>query len=286
METIIGSMLTAAMCGLGSLNALEQTGKWKVWKKLVGERLPSSETFYRTYANVELGGFREGLRHIYRRLKRTRALRKRRGFGVAVIDGHETSCSEKSRCAGCLTRTVTVKDRQVPQYYHRLVTVMLITDDINILLDAEEQLPGEDEVGCATRLLERVLKNFPRAFELLLCDALYARVGFIRMLLDHNKHIIAVLKENRSALIEDAEGIFSQQQPQIIDQGKKHSLLWDEQNFEVDGLEGSLRVVKSVETTTIKPHLKKKRDPHHHLEMAEHDGEKTAFHQGICRDGA
>ena len=66
------------------------------------------------------------------------------------------------------------------------------------------------------------------------------------MLLDHNKHIIAVLKKNRNALLEDAEGIFSQQQPQPFDQGKKHSLIWDDENFEVDGLEGSLRVVKSV----------------------------------------
>jgi hypothetical protein len=201
---------------------------------------------------------------------------------VAVIDGHETSCSEKSRCPGCLVRNITVKDKKVRQYYHRLVTIMLITDDINLLLDAEEQLPGEDEVGCATRLLTRVLKNFPRAFELLLCDALYARVGFIRMLLDHNKDILAVLKKNRSALIEDACGIFSQQQPQLFDQGKKRSLIWDDENFEVDGLEGSLRVVKSVETTTIKSHLKKKRDTHQHLEMAEHNEQKTAFHQGIC----
>ena len=104
------------------------------------------------------------------------------------------------------------------------------------------------------------------------------------MLLDHNKHIIAVLKKNRNALLEDAEGIFSQQQ-QLFDQGKKHSLIWDDENFEVDGLEGSLRVVKSVEITTIKSRLKKKRISRQHLEMAEHDEQKTAFHQGICRDG-
>jgi len=119
VETITGSMLTAAISRLGRLNALEQTGKWKVWKKLLGEGLPSSETFYRTYSHLALAGFREGLRHIYRRLKRTKAIKKRRGFTVAVIDGHETSYSEKSRCSGCLVRNITVKDKKVQQYYHR-----------------------------------------------------------------------------------------------------------------------------------------------------------------------
>ena len=96
-EMITGSMLAAAICKLGSLNALEQTGKWKLWKKLGGEELPSAETFSRTYSHLELGGLRAGLKHIYQRLKRTKAIKTRRGFKVAVIDGHETSCSEKSR---------------------------------------------------------------------------------------------------------------------------------------------------------------------------------------------
>ena len=172
VETVTSSMLIAAISQMGSLNALEQTGKWKVWENFIGDDLPSAETFSRTFSHLKLDDLNAGLKHIYRRLKRTKAIKTRRGFKVAIVDGHETSCSEKTRCPGCLVRNITVKGKKVPQYYHRLVTIMLITDDINILLGAEEQLPGEDEVGCATRLLCRVLNNFPRAFEILLCDAL------------------------------------------------------------------------------------------------------------------
>lgn len=261
VEAIVGSLLTAAMCRSGSLNALEQTSRWRVWKRIVGGQLPSAETFARTYAHLELDGLRDGLKHLYQRLKRTKAIKRRRGLKVAVIDGHETNCSEKSRCPLCLERTITIKDQPVVQYYHRLTTLMLITDDINILLDAELQLPGEDEVGCATRLLTRALTAFPRAFELLLCDALYARVGFIGLLRERNKHILAVLKKNRNDLLEDAEGIFSRQPPQAIDQNNKHSLVWDEENFQVDGLDVGLRVVKSLETTTVKRRLKQD-EPH------------------------
>jgi len=35
-------------------------------------------------------------------------------------------------------------------------------------------LPDEDEVTCAVRLLTRVLSAYPRAFDLVLADALYA----------------------------------------------------------------------------------------------------------------
>lgn len=50
---------------------------------------------------------------------------------------------------------------------------MLWGDGFYLPLDLEPQLPGEDEVGCATRLLERVMLNYPRAFDLILADGLY-----------------------------------------------------------------------------------------------------------------
>jgi hypothetical protein len=40
------------------------------------------------------------------------------------------------------------------------------------LLDCEPRLPDEDEVATAMRLLTRVLAAYPRAFDLVLADAL------------------------------------------------------------------------------------------------------------------
>ena len=83
--TITGSMLTAAISQMGSLNALEQTGKRRVWKNVVGDELPSADTFSRTYSHLELNGLRAGLKYVYQRLKRTKAIKTRRGFKVAII---------------------------------------------------------------------------------------------------------------------------------------------------------------------------------------------------------
>ena len=217
----------------------------------MGATLPSAETFARTFSHLDLQGPRELLCHIYTRLKRNKALGKMFGLNVAVIDGHETSSSFKFRCEGCLKRRVETKKGKVEQYYHRNTTLMLVTPKLKIMLDAEEQRPGEDETGCAKRMFERAVRQYPRAFDVVLCDALYNRAPFIRILRSHKKHMICVLKDDRRDLIKDAEGLFPFQQPLYFIKGKTTYSVWDEEGFFLwDGSNIPLRVVKSVETTT------------------------------------
>ena len=45
-------------------------------------------------------------------------------------------------------------------------------EPIRLLLDHEPQRTGEDEVTTALRLLVRVIGSYPRAFDLVLADAL------------------------------------------------------------------------------------------------------------------
>ena len=46
---------------------------------------------------------------------------------------------------------------------------------MHLLIDAQPQRAGEDEVAAGTGLLDRVVQNYPRAFEVVLADALYAQ---------------------------------------------------------------------------------------------------------------
>jgi hypothetical protein len=249
-DTVFAAALMMCLCRMGSLNALEQTIK-KLWGRLVGSTLPSADTFARAFSHLDTGGPRKLLKHIYTRLKRNKALGKLCGLDVAVIDGHETSSSFKFRCDGCLQRWVEKKKGRVEQYYHRNTTLMLVTPKLKVMLDADEQRPGEDETRCACRMLERAVRQYPRAFGVVLCDALYARAPFINMLLSHKKHIVCVLKDERRDLIKDAEGLFASQEPLRYRKGKTTYSVWDEENFPLwDGSGLYLRVVKSVETTT------------------------------------
>ena len=94
------------------------------------------------------------------------------------------------------------------QFYHRQVTLMLVSEKFHLLVDLEPQRPGEDEVTTALRLLERVLAAYPRSFQIVLADSLYAQAAFLNFLLAHGKHAIVVLKDERRDFYRDAQSLF------------------------------------------------------------------------------
>ena len=190
---------------LGSLNALEEHRLSRFWKRWLGCSPGSSDTLGRVHAGLVAQELREGLHHVYSRLKRNKALPGIGGLSVAVLDGHETHASYRRRCSGCLERTIHAEPGDKIQYYHRNVTLQLLTgSELRILLDLEPQRPGEDEVATARRLLDRVLARYPRAFQLLLADGLYAQAPFFNLLLAHGKHALVVLKDERRDLFQGA----------------------------------------------------------------------------------
>ncbi len=80
-------------------------------------------------------------------------------------------------------------------------------------LDHEVHRRGEDEVATAVRLLERVPVLYPRAFDLVLADALYAEAPFFKFLLAHRNHELVVFKDERRNLYQDAAGLFDSEPP-------------------------------------------------------------------------
>ena len=155
---------------------------------------------------MDAEGLRRGIHHIYDRLKRNKALPDHHGIGVAVLDGHESPTRYLQHCAGCLERTIHTGNTDRTQFYHRQVTLMLLPgarpgcEPIRLLLDHEPQPAGEDEVATALRLLVRVIASYPRAFDLVLADALYATAPFFNCILAHGKHVLTVLKDDRRNL--------------------------------------------------------------------------------------
>ena len=252
-STIFRCILAMSLSRLGSLNALEQTGRHSFWRRWLREDLPSADTVSYVSARVEPDTIRPIIRHVYDRLKRNKALNP--GYGnhfALIIDGHESSASYLHHCEGCLERTIHLKEGDKIQYYHRNVTAMLLCDNFHLLLDLEPQNPGEDEVAAAMRLIERVIKNYPRAFNVILADGLYVRAGFFNFALRHGKDVIAVLKDDRRELLKDARGLFEIEQPLIYMAGKTTIKCWDIENFTSwDSLEIAVRVVRSLETNAV-----------------------------------
>ena len=141
---------------LGSLNALEQSRKSPFWRRWLGSELPSADTMGRVCQLVDVETLREANHEMYARLKRSKTLAPpTHGLVLAVFDAHESHATYRRRCDGCLQRTIHTKEGDRVQYYHRTVTVQLVTANLFMLLDAEPIQPGEDEIAAALRLFDR-----------------------------------------------------------------------------------------------------------------------------------
>ena len=254
---VLRSAVAMFLCRLGSLNALGQTRDSSFWSKWLGRALPSPDTVGRVGALMDLDGLRALGRHIYDRLKRGKALQAPpHGLTAAILDGHETHASFKQHCAGCLQRTIHTTSGDRIQYYHRVVALSLAAKDIRLMLDAEPVLAGEDEVAAALRMLERVVRDYPRAFDLIQGDALYADPRLFNWALDHGKHALAVLKNDRRDLLQDAQRLFEDQAPCLTQDRSCYRKCWDLDGFSTwPQVKVPVRVVRSLETHSTRRQL-------------------------------
>jgi hypothetical protein len=252
MSAVVGTALVMELAQMGSLNAVSQTGGNCFWKNWITDGAPpSADTIGRVFSLMVVNTLRSVLKHTYTRLKRNKVLHPafHDNLFAVIIDGHESSASYLRCCPDCLQRQIKTASRSVIQYYHRHVTAVLLCKDTVLLLDLEMQRPGEDEVAVAIRLLERLFCDYPRAFDVVIADGLYARAPFFKKVVEHGKHVIAVLKDDRRDLIKDAMGIFSQEQPVVVKDGTTTRQCWDvEELTSWPQFSGKVRVVRSLET--------------------------------------
>jgi hypothetical protein len=247
---------------LGSLNALEMAAPARFWKSCLGQPLSSADTIGRVHSLLPADQLREGIHQVYERLKRNKALPDSQGLGVAILDGHESHASYRRHCPGCLERTVKTDSGERTQYYHRQVTLLLVPGappgqkPLRLLLDHEPQRAGEDEVATALRLLGRVIPAYPRAFDLVLVDGLYATAPFFNFLLARRKHVLSVLKDERRNLFQDVAGLFLRLPPQPGSRGSRQCSWWDfPDRTSWPQVDAPVRVVRSLETYSVRRQL-------------------------------
>lgn len=248
---IAKAVLVMHLARLGSLNGIEQLKNNGKLRKFLGASLPSADTLGRVFSLCDPDTLRAFIHRVYERLKRNKALQPPwHGLMALAVDGHESHKTYKRCCDGCLKREIGAEGNKRIQYYHRNVTAQLVSGGILFLLDAEPQLPGEDEVAAAIRLLERVNANYPRAFDVVTADAIYARTNFINFVIGLKKDVVIVLKANCPELLDDAKRIFSDKPPTSVWTDKKRELeCWDESGFQSGPqINKTMRVVKSQET--------------------------------------
>jgi hypothetical protein len=250
---------------LGSLNALVQTRPRRFWSGWLRADLPPADTLGRVATQLDVAGLRAVQRPVYTRLKRGQALPPpAHGLIAAVLDGHKSHATFRRHCGGGLQRTIHTATGDRPQYYHRHVSLQLVGADWTLLLDAEPQRPGEDEIAAALRLLERALPTYPRAFEVLVGDGLYADPRVFNYVWERGKDVLAVLKDNHPALLEDARRLFETSAPVAGRYGTRACQWWDLSGFTTwRQVAAPIRVVRSRETWSVRRQLDRRVEEQH-----------------------
>ena len=256
-RVVLRSVLMMFLTRLGSLNALEQTHHSAFWRRWLEAPLPSADSMGRIMALVDPDDLRGLHQTLYTQLKRNKALPPTsHGLMALALDGHESHATYHRCCSGCLERRVKTRKGWRIQYYHRHVTAMLLAQDFSLLLDAEPLHAGDTELVAAQRLLSRVLRNYPRAFDVILGDALYTDAAFYAWVLQQGKDILTVLKANQPDLLQDAQSLFDELEPVCDGEESKLREVWDLGGFAPwPDVEQPLRVVRSRETTVVRRQL-------------------------------
>jgi hypothetical protein len=257
-RTVVRDVVVMFLSRRGSLHAMEQTRPSRFWMHWLGAALPSADSVGRICSVMDVSDVRGVIHQLYSRLKRIKALEPPgHGLMLAVVDGHETTASRKRCCGDCCQRTVHTQIGDVIEYYHRYAVLRLVGQDLSLMLDAEPVRPGEDELAASRRLLERVVESYPRAFDVVAGDALYANTDWFKFVLAQGKHALAVLKENRPNLLADARTLFDVL-PADLDEpaGNRRRRCWDSDRFTSwPDLAPQVRVVRSLETYTVRRQL-------------------------------
>lgn len=262
-RTVVRGVVVMFLSRRGSLHALEQTWPSRFWARWLGQDMPSADSVGRICSRMDVSDVRASLHHVYSRLKRIKALEPPgHGLMLAVVDGHETTASRKRCCPECCQRVLHTQAGDVVEYYHRYAVLRLVGQDLSLMLDAEPIRSGEDELAASRRLLERVLDQYPRAFDVVAGDALYANTEWFQFMLARGKHALAVLKDNRPNLVGDARTLFGVL-PAGLDEpaGNRRRRCWDSDRFTSwPELAPEVRVVRSLETYTVRRQLDKREE--------------------------
>jgi len=250
---IASSIMSILFSNLGSLNSFNQSRDFSYAKNIAG-RVPSASTIARTADTIDLNYVREILKSIYLKAKRSRMIEPFNGRYIGIVDGHEICSSDLHRCALCSARNVSKIEGVVKlNYYHRYSAFVLAGQKFAFLLDIEPIYPEEGELSSSYRLIDRVCRNYPKAFEAVAGDGLYLNGATFKLLQSHGKYAAAVLKDERRYLYEEAISLCQITDPVVFEEQNTIYKVWDHTISGLwDSYDKPVRVIKSEETKTAR----------------------------------
>lgn len=217
---VTASLFLGALLRVRSFLQLQAETHRPGWQRLLRRSQPiSDDTFCYSLEHARLEDLRGVLVHCNQTLKGNKALEaaKINGLLPVALDANEQFKSRARCCKQCCQRQIKVSDGaggtlEVTEYYHRQVYAHISGPHLSTILDVEPILPGEEEAAAALRLLGRMRRLYgPRFFDLVTVDAWYATGPFIKAVQRLGWGVVAVLKQERYEIYQEATTLAKQQ---------------------------------------------------------------------------
>lgn len=254
------TVLIGFMLQIPSFNRLEYWIKKGKFKKLLPRKtkMPSIDAVRYCLDRIEIDSLNNMHRSIIKTAVENKVFRNGTidGYKVAAIDGVELFESTKKCCEECLTRVVS----GVTHYFHRSVVCMTVGSDPHIILGEEMLKPKKDgsnkdegELTGGKRLIRRLHEEFNHFADIVVADALYMKAPWIRELLDLGIDAVIRVKDERLGIVKEATALYkclkADREWIVSPKGRKKIKVtaWDKSDFEMTGLEDTVRFVKFVE---------------------------------------
>lgn len=226
-------------------------------KHVVKGRIPKVDAVRDVLTRTGTGEVEKILASVVKRVRRNRVMQQPGTIGryvVVAIDGVELFSSAKKSCPECLTRKKDGGKRT--EYFHRSVVCASIGKSPHIILGQEMLRPrdgaekDEGELTGGKRLIKRLHQEHGHFADVIVADALYLNVPFINTALNCKMDVVIRLKDKKRRIFQDAEALFRKDigKKEGFQRGKTSVEVWDLSDFEMEGCEKKLRVVKFQET--------------------------------------
>lgn len=274
LATIIKSVMVMHLTRLGSVHALHQTAGTPFWLRWLGAELPGEDTIRSAMKQLAPDEVRDILHAVYTAAKRKKMLQPLSGnWQPLIVDAMEIATSYLRGCDSCCHRKIKRKKKlpksqpaptaptekavagavvTLVQNHHREVLALLPYRGGNLLLDFEPVRNGEGELAAATRLFNRVRHRYPRAFNLVLGDALYANAPWFNRVKAAGFEALAVFKQSDRALMRDFMALCKLQTPLEYWQDGVTYAVWDGDGFQTwPQMKHPVRVVRSRERRVV-----------------------------------
>lgn len=263
-NTIAKMLFVGMFSRLESLNQiLEQIHKRKRFKGLFSKKeyIPKSHVFRDGIKELNIEKLKWINKSIISKAKANKLYRKGSIDGLVVvgIDGVETFRSYKKDWNNSYKAKIKVKEyengkkKEIEREYHKQINIFakVVGMRPGLVLDYEvvtcngNEGKQEYEPNVGIKLVQKLKESYGRGIDVIVADAIYMDSKFLKAVKEEGYESVIRLKDNRKAVIEEAEGLFKMQEAKRFKLGREKEIKSWSEIIEYRGMK--IKVVKFEE---------------------------------------